>query len=69
MFRTSMTMGLLDTFFMSVRNSEEMDMNREVSTGRRVLMSAEPLQDIVMESKEGESCRHNVNMENNKNDQ
>ena len=39
-----MTMGLLETFFMSVRNSEEMDMKREVSTGSRVLMSAEPLQ-------------------------
>ena len=38
-----MTMGLLETFFMSVRNSEEMDMKREVSTGSRVLMSAEPL--------------------------
>ena len=44
MLRTSMTMGLLETFFMSVRNSEEMDMKREVSTGSRVLMSAEPLQ-------------------------
>ena len=40
-----MTMGLLETFFMRVTNSEEMDMKRQVSTGSRVLMSAEPLKE------------------------
>ena len=39
-----MTMGLLEPFFMRIRNSEEMVLKREISTGRSVLMSAEPLQ-------------------------